>query len=255
MDTRHREAARSGRPRAGPCRAGRHPGGFSARFATASFPWDGSTANALLGAAESAPVAEPSPILTSDDAYEPPQADENTDPLTGALKAERVSLAMHKFVARCRREDRPVCLLYLDVGDLDGINQRMGTAAGDAVLKTAAGVLLRRLRESDLIGRLDGGSFLIAAACAPADAGKVAARIIDEIRETAVRVDAGTLHFTVNIGIAGFPDHGGTTRVLFDAAESALAAARRVGRNTFAVYTPGPARPSRFQEQRAKDRL
>jgi len=225
------------------------------RFALASHPWDGSTAEALLAAAESAPFDALASVLEAGDSIPPPEADEYTDPLTGALKMERVSLAAHKYVAKCRRENRPVSLLYLDIGDLDVLQQRYGSAAGDGALKAAADVLLRRLRESDLIGRLDGGGFLAVADCAPAEAAKMAGRVIEGIRAAAVPVGQNAAHFTVNIGIAGYPDHGGATRVLFDAAEAALAAARRQGRNTFALYSRGQPRADHFQQQRARDRL
>ena len=83
----------------------------------------------------------------------------------------------------------------------------------------------------------------------------MAARVIEGIRSVAVSVGAHAVHFTVNIGIAGYPEHGGAPRVLFDAAEAALAAARRQGRNTFAVYSRGQLRPDHFHQQRARDRL
>lgn len=228
---------------------------LSARFAVAYSGVDGKTATEVLAAAEVAPAGPPPEPLAHEPASIEPEADEFTDPLTGTLKTERLSLATHKFVAKCRRGQQAVSLLYVDTNDLPDIRARHGTSVCDAILKACATVLLRRLRESDLVGRLDGGAFLVASACSAAEATKVAQRLLDEIREISLPVGASHLHFTVNIGIAGYPDHGGTTRILFDAAERALAAARRRGRNTWAVFSGTEEDALQLGEYRARDRL
>lgn len=228
---------------------------LSARFAVAYSGVDGKTAAELLAAAEAAPAGPPPEPLADEPAPIEPEADEFTDPLTGTLKTERLSLATHKFVAKCRRDQQPVSLLYVDVNDLPDIRARHGASVCDAILKACAEILLRRFRESDLVGRLEGGGFLVAGACSPSEAAKAAQRVLDGVREVALPVGASRLHFTVNIGIAGYPDHGGATRVLFDAAERALAAARRRGRNTYAVFSGTEEDALQLGECRARDRF
>jgi diguanylate cyclase (GGDEF)-like protein len=208
--------------------------GTRLRFGWSAFPHNGDTAAALLEAAERGAGAPP-PAMAAETADVPATV---LDPLTGVLRAEDVDLAVHKYVARYRRERQPVSLIYADVADLKTINERYGQETGDAVLQSFSGVLQRTLREDDLIGRIGDDDFLVAAACAPSDAAIAAERVLRRVREARVGIGVAAIHYAVHIGIAGHPDHGGSPRVLFAAAESALAAARRKGRDVAVVYTP-----------------
>ncbi len=215
-----------------------------------SFPLDGETAAALLMAAENrSPTAIPSAAPTP-----APAPTVRLDPLTGVLRSEDVDLAVHKYVARCRREGEPVSLIYADVAGLKMINERYGSKTGDAILRNFARVLERTLREDDLIGRIGDDDFLVAAACAPSGAACAAERVLRAVREDTVNVGTAAIHYAVHIGIAGHPDHGGSPRALFTAAECALAAARRKGRDTAVIYTPS-LRGLSGAEGRSRDRF
>lgn len=227
------------------------------RIGAAAFPEDGAAAANLLERAEQRFVSGASEKATRavPPTPENPAPDEPLDPLTGVLRSEDISLAMHKYVAGRRRENGAVSLLYADVYDLAGLNQRYGRAAGDETLRVFADILQRRLREEDLIGRLGDDDFLCALATAPADAARAAERVLAAVRETEVEAGGRKFHFTAHIGIAGFPDHGASTRALYDASETALAAARRKGHHAFALYEPEPVAPRLRAAERRRDRL
>ena len=233
------------------------PAGGELRVGAVAFPGEGDTAAGLLEFAERRwnEGATPAPAAEIP-AAEAPAADEPIDPLTGVLRSEEVSLAMHKYVARCRRETGVVTLLYADVYDLAGINQRYGRPAGDETLRVFAGILQRCLREDDLIGRLGDDDFLCALAASPSDAARAAERLLAAARDTEVASGGRRFRFTAHVGLAGHPDHGGSTRALFDAAEAALAAARRKGHHALAIYERSALAPPKPRPaERHRDRL
>ncbi|HEU4978533.1 MAG TPA: PAS domain S-box protein, partial [Solirubrobacteraceae bacterium] len=97
------------------------------------------------------------------------------DSLTGlpnrALLQEHLDLAL----ARARRAERAVALLYLDLDDFKLVNDSLGHAAGDALLVQVAGRLGERRREADLLARQGGDEFLVLLADLGEDAEEAAA--------------------------------------------------------------------------------
>ncbi len=226
------------------------------RIGAARFPEDGDYVRAVVEAAEAAleeekrsPSAPWTPRVpehpgTGKEASVSPQKEEALspaesavlDPLTGILRSEKIGIAARKFIARARRNGRPVAVLYLDVDRLEDINRRFGREVGDAVLKNLSDILQTCLRESDLLGRFGGDDFLVLAECAPGDGARVADRIIGRVREAVIPAGMSRLRYTVAVGIAGMPEHGQSARVVMEAAEAALGAARRTGQNVAVVY-------------------
>ena len=64
----------------------------------------------------------------------------------------------------------------------------------------------------------------------------MADRIIGRVREAVIPAGMSRLRYTVAVGIAGMPEHGQSARVVMEAAEAALGAARRTGQNVAVVY-------------------
>ena len=201
------------------------------RVGWAAFPQDGESASVLLQAAE-AGLGRPAAA-----AADSPDEEAPLDPLTGVLRPDQIELATHKYVARCRRDNMPVSLMYVDIVQLARINERYGADIGDAVLKNLADILQHSLREEDLIGRLGDDDFLVVAACSPAEAQKPAERVVDRVREAAIPLGVSAVHYAIRMGIAGSPDHGTGTRELFARAEAAWSAARRHGPNAVVVFS------------------
>ncbi|NCC52348.1 MAG: diguanylate cyclase [Spartobacteria bacterium] len=222
-------------------------GALSPVLGVATFPENGSRAHALIDRAFEAMQSVPEggicildeeacPAAPEDMEDEEPAASRLLDPLTGVLREERVSLNFQKYVARYRKDEVPVSILYLDIDALRRYNEHYGRPAGDALLKGVGEVLRKQLRETDLIGRYGGDEFLVAMPCAVADAERAATRLIAEIRNYDVVLDHNHLKATACIGIAGFPDHGVSAGQLFEAADSALQAAKAKGRAVCEVY-------------------
>jgi len=197
-----------------------------------------------LAAAPGGPAVEPP---------EPPQG-ELLDQLTGVLLQEQVARVMQKYVATHRRDNRPVSLLYLDVDHLGRYNEHYGRAAGDAILHQLGELLQRQVREEDLIGRCGDDEFLVLLDCGPADGVQVGQRLVNQIKKTPVNAAGQVLKVTVSGGVAGYPDHGTTARVLFPAARQALLLAQERGRN-ICVGCERPQRPVAVVSAAGTDRF
>jgi diguanylate cyclase (GGDEF)-like protein len=83
------------------------------------------------------------------------------DPLTSAKNRRAFIRELKRIAAFAQRYDAPASLVYIDLDDLKGINDRFGHAAGDAVLKAVASRLASHVRESDIVGRMGGDEFAV----------------------------------------------------------------------------------------------
>jgi diguanylate cyclase (GGDEF)-like protein len=83
------------------------------------------------------------------------------DPLTSAKNRRAFIREVKRIAAFAQRYDAPASLVYFDLDDLKGVNDRFGHAAGDAVLKAVASRLASHVRESDIVGRMGGDEFAV----------------------------------------------------------------------------------------------
>ena len=83
------------------------------------------------------------------------------DPLTSAKNRRAFIREVKRIAAFAQRYDAPASLVYFDLDDLKGINDRFGHAAGDAVLQAVADRLSSHVRESDVVGRMGGDEFAV----------------------------------------------------------------------------------------------
>ena len=136
-----------------------------------------------------------------------------------------------QFDAECERSQRTGTSLALVLGDLDGfkpVNDRVGHVQGDAALRRVAQQLLRQ-RRVDAAFRLGGDEFaLLLPATDIGGARIVAERLRLAIADEFVQDDVPV---TISFGVACLPEHGPGGSSLFAAADAALLAAKRQGRN------------------------
>lgn len=216
----------------------------------ASFPEHGQRAADLLaavrGALEVARTASGARLEYAGDVPPEPQAAEREvdqksgilDELTGVLRADRLGTAMQKFVARVRKENRPVSAIYLAVDFFKQYQDHYSPQATDMILKGLADVLSRRTRESDLLARADESEFVVVMDASPEDAMAMAQRLSVEIKRIPFRVAQSSLKITISAGVAGFPDHTGLAQQIYEFAETAMAAAQAKGRSVCLMYQP-----------------
>jgi len=83
------------------------------------------------------------------------------DPLTDILNRQGFERELKRSLAHAKRYGTSAALLYLDLDGFKSVNDRHGHAAGDAVLKAVAMVLMRHVRTSDVVARLGGDEFAV----------------------------------------------------------------------------------------------
>ena len=163
----------------------------------------------------------------------------NYDTLTNlpnrTLLAERLSRA----IVRARRQGSCVALLFLDLDRFKDINDSLGHATGDRILRMAAQRLQQASGPSHTVARIGGDEFTVVledlAHAGEADA--CAQRVIDAFDEPLLIDDRQEIVITPSIGISLYPDHAQVPTDLLKHADTAMYQAKAAGRHTYMRYT------------------
>ena len=116
----------------------------------------------------------------------------NRDPATGLGNRRAWLETLHLEAGRSRRTGRPITIVILDIDGLKQVNDRYGHAAGDALITRAATALTRARRATDVVCRLGGDEFGIAAPDTDhRAAASLAARVREILEEQGVNVSLG----------------------------------------------------------------
>ena len=154
-----------------------------------------------------------------------------TDPLTGLPNRRAFDDEINRRMAHWRRKQVPLCLLMLDIDHFKRLNDRHGHAAGDQALRAMADVLIRTLREMDMVSRIGGEEF---AAVLPdtdlSGAKLVAERLRSTISSERILFEQTELYLTVSVGVAAVGE-GEDAASLLKRADEAMYAAKHAGRN------------------------
>ncbi|MDF0751382.1 diguanylate cyclase [Marinobacter sp. 71-i] len=155
------------------------------------------------------------------------------DPLTGLLNRREMTRLLEEEIARAKRYDRELALLWIDFDHFKAINDEHGHAAGDSVLKAASALLADSVRSVDVIGRFGGEEFVILLPeMDRPEAWETAERLRRLVSETPHPLGGGkTVCLTISIGVSVFPDHGNDPYALCAAADRAMYQAKANGRN------------------------
>ena len=162
------------------------------------------------------------------------------DALTGLPNRRQFEERLYDAMARTRRSEIPLALMFLDIDRFKSINDALGHAAGDAVLKEFATRLRQQVRSTDIVARLAGDEFviLLEGAERPDELRRLAAKIVDAVRRP-IPMDTGDLEITTSLGIATYEGDAQTPAGLLAEADGALYNAKHQGRDRFAVAHKG----------------
>jgi diguanylate cyclase (GGDEF)-like protein len=155
--------------------------------------------------------------------------------LIGRLKQEIARSVRHKHIG---------AVLFLDLDHFKTINDSLGHAVGDALLKQVALRIGQRMRDEDTAARLGGDEFIILLSevgDAPDEAMDNVMTLAEKILhlfDTPFYVDGHELHVTVSIGIALFPLIESSTDQLLQKSDVAMYEAKQAGRNTIRIFLP-----------------
>ena len=164
------------------------------------------------------------------------------DDLTGVGNRRHLLQRLTEECARSERSGEAFALLVIDLDGFKAINDTHGHAAGDACLQHFTLMAQTRLRPGDMLARTGGDEFcIVLPASTLREGAMIARRILDVCREDAEACVGNDIPISLSIGVAqwsreigAFPDR------VIAAADHALYAAKKDGRNRHAVYDPAP---------------
>jgi diguanylate cyclase (GGDEF)-like protein/PAS domain S-box-containing protein len=159
------------------------------------------------------------------------------DSLTGLPNRTNFFEKLEFSLAHARRNELAVALLFIDLDGFKAVNDRLGHAAGDHLLKEVAHRLQRYIRESDIAARMGGDEFTIILNNLkdPGEATLVAQKLIAALGQPVAYGDQLISDIGASIGIAIFPDHSVTEDGLMNEADGAMYRAKAAGKNCYVM--------------------
>ncbi len=166
-----------------------------------------------------------------------------TDGLTGVFNHRRFHEALQTEFLRAGRTNRPVSVVMVDVDFFKKVNDALGHPAGDTLLREIAAALGQGLRATDMLARYGGEEFaLLLPETSKTEAIQVGERVRAAVEERCNRESTKwPQRISVSVGVATFPEDGATADATLHAADQALYAAKRTGRNRVVAARSAPA--------------
>lgn len=161
------------------------------------------------------------------------------DPLTALPNRALLADRLQHGIAQAQRHDRQLAVLLIDLDHFKLVNDSLGHAAGDAMLREVAARLKSCAREADTVAHMGGDEFIILMTDLEEanDAALLAERVMDTLAHPMEREETEVL-LTASIGIALFPRDGNDVETLMRNAGAALHRTKELARNSFQFYTP-----------------
>jgi len=153
------------------------------------------------------------------------------DSLTGLPNRSLFNDRLKQAISLARRESRQFALLYLDLDKFKPVNDTLGHAAGDDVLKVAAARIRGQVRASDTVARVGGDEFtvILPHIASREEAETVAAKIIAALATPFPLGGANSVDIGTSIGIAVYPLDAANAEALVTAADAAMYHAKQAG--------------------------
>ncbi|TMH45871.1 MAG: PAS domain S-box protein [Betaproteobacteria bacterium] len=160
------------------------------------------------------------------------------DALTGLPNRRLLEDRLRQALALSQRNRKQTAVMFIDLDRFKPINDSLGHAVGDVLLKEVSHRLVNQLREGDTICRIGGDEFVVVLpeVRRASDAAQVAQKVIEQV-SLPVLVDERELAVTCSVGIAVFPDDGRDAETLIRNADAAMYHAKELGRANYQFFT------------------
>jgi diguanylate cyclase (GGDEF)-like protein len=161
------------------------------------------------------------------------------DALTELPNRRHFAESLQSCLASAKDEDRRLALFFCDIDRFKNVNDSLGHAKGDTLLKAAANRLKRCLRDADTLARLGGDEFTILAqdVTGPEEAATIAERILAVLHDP-FNIDGQELFLSASVGVALYPEDGEDAQTLLMNADIAMYGAKLAGRDSQLRYAP-----------------
>ncbi len=161
------------------------------------------------------------------------------DPLTELPNRVLIRQRLAHAINLAQRHHTLVGVIFIDLDNFKTVNDGLGHAAGDSLLKQVAQRLNLRVRQEDTLGRLAGDEFVLILEHLrhPQQAGLVAAAILETLSQPFTLDGGQQVYVRASIGISMYPDDGQDESELVRNADAAMYDSKRRGRNAFSFYT------------------
>ena len=161
------------------------------------------------------------------------------DGLTGLPNRMLFGDRLSRALAHARRNDLPVAVMVVDLDRFKGVNDSLGHAAGDELLRQTAQRMRTCLRDEDTVARLGGDEFALLLPYVSGVEGAVAvARRLLAVFADPMVLSGQPVVVSPSIGISLFPQDGADADVIVAGADAAMYRAKERGRNTFEIWSP-----------------
>lgn len=163
----------------------------------------------------------------------------NYDTLTSLPNRSLLSERLSRAIVRARRENGKVAVLFIDLDRFKDINDSLGHATGDRILRAAAARVQQTVGAQHTVARLSGDEFTVVLEDVGSmeDAETIAQQIIDAFKLPLSFGERLELSVSPSIGISLYPDHAQVPTDLLKHADTAMYQAKAAGRHTYQVYS------------------
>jgi diguanylate cyclase (GGDEF)-like protein len=161
------------------------------------------------------------------------------DALTELPNRTLFHLRLELAIARQLRDGNQLAVLFMDLDRFKIINDSLGHALGDVLLRQVAGRLRGQVREGDTVSRMGGDEFVVLVENfeSIAAVSNLAERLVRQVSAPYV-LESKDYHVTASIGISVFPADGADSESLLKMADMAMYRAKDLGRNNYQYYSP-----------------
>jgi diguanylate cyclase (GGDEF)-like protein/PAS domain S-box-containing protein len=162
------------------------------------------------------------------------------DVVTGLPNRLLLHDRLTEAIAMGHRHNKPLAVCFVDVDGFKGVNDLLGHAAADEVLRSIAARLTGALRQTDTVSRIGGDEFviLLSEITHVEDAALVAKKILHAIVGPH-RVESQDVRVTASLGVSLYPDHGQDADTLITNADAAMYHAKRAGLGQYRLFDVG----------------
>jgi diguanylate cyclase (GGDEF)-like protein len=161
------------------------------------------------------------------------------DPVTGLYNRHAANEHLQSMVQLSRTRGTAFSLMLLDLDDFKLVNDTLGHAVGDDVLRRLAERLRSGLQATDLVFRFGGDEFIVVSEeGGPQDQAERLGRTAMQCLQAALTVGSQEIYVRGSVGIAQFPQDADDAHQLLRAADTAMYGAKAAGKNTYAVFKP-----------------